>query len=88
MEKTRLMIVMDKRDWTLAALHLACAMSRRAQADLLLLKMVPVRHPAQLGTETGMLDFSDEDIAALEDMAATAEDYGVSLRRLVCQYGQ
>lgn len=80
------MIIMGNRNWTLAALHLACAMSRRDMADVLLLKMVPVRHPLLLGTEAGSLNFTSEDASALADMAATAEDYGVSLDIRLCQY--
>jgi hypothetical protein len=61
MKESRLMIIMGERAWTLAALHLACAMSRRGQTEVLLLKMIPVRHPALLGTEAGLLDFAAED---------------------------
>lgn len=86
MNKSRLMIVMGDRAWTLAALHLACAMSRRDQAELLLLKMVPVRHPLLLGSPTGSSDLTAQDAAALADMTATAEDYGVSLTVEICQY--
>lgn len=86
MSKSRLMIVMDDKAWTLAALHLACAMSRRDQTEIVLLSMVPVRHPFLLGTEGGNLNFSPEDAAALKEMVATAEDYGVFLEVQLCQY--
>lgn len=86
MDESRLMIVMGDSAWTLAVLHLACVMSRRGKTDVLLLKMIPVRHPLLLGTEAGYLDFTAEDALALEDMAATAEDYGVSLDMRVFQY--
>jgi hypothetical protein len=86
MSESRLLIVMGDRAWTLAALHLACAMSRRSQTEIVLLKMVPVRHPLLLGTEASFLDFAAEDAAALADMAATAEDYGVSLDIQLCPY--
>jgi len=86
MSKTRLMIVMGDKGWTLAALHLVCAMSRRDVAEVLLLKVIPVRHPLLLGTEAGFLDFAAEDAQALEEMAATAEDYGVSLKVELFQY--
>lgn len=84
--KTRLMIVMGDKGWTLAALHLVCAMSRRDVAEVLLLKMIPVRHPLLLGTEAGFLDFAAEDAQALEEMSATAEDYGVSVKVQLFQY--
>ncbi len=86
MKKPRLMIIVGDRAWTLAALHLACAMSRRGETEVLLLKMIPVRHPALLGTEAGFLDFGAEDAAALEEMVATAEDYGVSVNVHLFQY--
>ena len=79
MSESRLLIVMGDRAWTLAALHLACAMSRRSQTEIVLLKMVAVRHPLLLGTEASLLNFTPDDTEALSDMAATAEDYGVSL---------
>ena len=86
MSESRLLIVMGERAWTLAALHLACAMSRRSQTEVVLLTMVPVRHPLLLGTDAGSLNFTPENAEALKDMAATAEDYGVSLNIEVCQY--
>lgn len=86
MNKTRLMIVMGEHTWTLTTLHLACALSRRRGAEIILVKMVPVRHPLLLGTAAGSMSFTDEDAAALEDLAATAEDYGVALDIQLCQY--
>ncbi|MBK8902131.1 MAG: hypothetical protein IPM53_13180 [Anaerolineaceae bacterium] len=86
MSQSRLLIVMSDLAWTSAALHLACAMSRRRQTDIVLLKMVPVRHPALLGTEAGALDFTQDDADVLKDMTATAEDYGVCLQIQVCPY--
>lgn len=86
MNESRLMIVMGDKAWTFAALHLACAMSRRSQTEVLLLKLIPVRHPSLLGTEAGFLDFAPEDAQVLEEMVATAEDYGVSLDVRLFQY--
>jgi hypothetical protein len=86
MGKSRLMIVMGNRAWTLAVLHLACAMSRRNQVEVVLLKMVAVRHPLSLGTVPVSLDLTREDITDLADVAATAEDYGVFIDVEVCHY--
>lgn len=86
MKGAYLMIVMGEIGWSQAALHLACAMSRREQADILLLKMIPARHPLLLGTRGGSLSFTESDSQALQNMAATAEDYGVSLKIEYCQY--
>lgn len=86
MSESRLLIVMGNRAWTLAALHLACAMSRRSQTKVVLLKMVPVRHPLLLGTDASLLNFTPDDAEALSDLAATAEDYGVALDVLLYPY--
>lgn len=88
MNKPRLMIIMGDKSWTLAVLHLACAKSQRGETEVLLLKMIPVRHPLLLGTEAGFLDFATEDALALEEMVATAEDYGVSLDVQLFQYAR
>lgn len=86
MNTSRLMIVMADARWTQAALHLACAMSHREQAALLLLKMLPVRHPLLLGTAGGSLSFTAVDVRLLELMAMTAEGYGIPLEIRRCQY--
>jgi hypothetical protein len=86
MNESRLMIVMGERDWTQAVLHLVCAASRRSGAEVLLIKMAPVRHPLLLGAAVGLPDFPAEDVQVLEDLAATAEDYGVTVDVRVFQY--
>lgn len=86
MSESRLMIVMGERNWTQAVLHLVCAMARRSGAEVLLLKMAPVRHPLLLGAAVSLPDFTAEDIQILADLAATAEDYGVSMHVQLFQY--
>lgn len=86
MNKSRLMIVMGNAAWTQAALHLVCAMSQHDTSLVLLLKMIPVQHPQLLGTDAGLLDFSNDDAQGLREMSATAEDYGVGLQVQLFQY--
>lgn len=86
MNKSRLMIVMGEIEWTQNALHLACAMSRRGEADIWLLKMIPVRHPILLGTESGSFGFSKADAQAIAEAAATVEDYDVPLQFRLFHY--
>lgn len=86
MNTSRLMIVMSDKGWTLAALHMACAISRGGTTEVLLLKMMPVRHPLLLGTEAGFLNFKAEDAQTLSEMEATAEDYDVFLDVALFQY--
>jgi hypothetical protein len=86
MNTSRLMIVAGEKAWTLAALHLACAISRRSGIELLLVKMISVRHPFDLGTSAGYLNFSAADAFYLNEMQATAEDYGICLPVELFQY--
>ncbi len=86
MPPTKLMIVLGERQWTMQALHLACAMARRQDVTLILVKMVPVVHPQMLGTASGNLHFTLQDEQELQEYASTAEDYGVSFELTVCQY--
>lgn len=88
MNTSRLMVVAGERAWTLAALHLACAISRRSSIDLLLVKMIPVRHPFDLGTSAGFLNYSATDAKFLDELQATAEDYGVCLPVELFQYAE
>ena len=86
MPSTRIMIILGERPWTMQALHLACAMARRQEVTIVLVKMTPVIHPLLLGTEAGSLAFSWQDAQDLQDFAATAEDYGVAMQVEICQY--
>lgn len=79
MNQCRLLLIVGEREWTMTAVHLACAMSRRNQTEVVLLNMMPVRHPLLLGTDASDLLFTAVDAATLAEMAATAEDYGVPL---------
>jgi len=80
------MIVLGERPWTMQALHLACAMARRQDITIVLVKMTPVIHPLQLGTEAGMLQLSRQDELDIQEFSATAEDYGVDFILEICQY--
>lgn len=82
----KIMIVLGDRQWTLNALHLACAMVRNNNGEVILVKMVPVQHPIMLGTDAGYRDFTVQDEESTCFFAATAEDYGVPFSVFVCQY--
>jgi len=53
---------------------------------VILVKMVPVSHPALLNTAAGRVQFTKQDRLALFDYAATAQDYGVDYRHQLCSY--
>lgn len=86
METPKLMIVLGERDWTLKALHLACAVARTNGWPLILVKMVLAPHPMALGTPAGRVNFTAEEELQLQDFSATAEDYNVPFELVINQY--
>jgi hypothetical protein len=80
------MVQVAKPGWTLAALHLACAVARTNCLGLVLVKMVPVAHAGWLGTELGYQNFTEADQRLLREYAATAEAYGVVPSAELFQY--
>ena len=86
MSQSRLLLVMSDSAWTSAALHLACAMARRRQTDIVLLKMVPVRHPVLLGTAAQ----PSRESAKVDSVATVVVGWqrvpGIAERRRVDEY--
>ncbi len=80
------MVQVAEPKWTLAALHLACAVARTNGYALVLVKMVPVSHVGWLGTELGYQNLTEADHRLLRDYAATAEAYGVVPSAELFQY--
>jgi hypothetical protein len=81
-----ILVQLSARPWTMQALHLACALARNAEAEVVLLRLMQVRHPGYLGTEFGYASPTRQEQADLADYSATAEDYGISLalRQMQC----
>src|SRR5438045_2366359 len=80
------MVQVAEPTWTVAALHLACAVARTQGEALVLVKMVPVSHVGWLGTELGYQNFTEADHRLLREYAATAEAYGVIPSAELFQY--
>jgi hypothetical protein len=70
---------MSDRQWTIQAMHLACAMARNTHARLVLLHLRPIKNPALLGSDVGLNALSDSEYDDLEEYGMVAEDYGVTL---------
>jgi hypothetical protein len=81
-----IMVQIAEPQWTLQALHLACAVGRTNSYRITLVKMVPVSHVGWLATEFGYQHFSIEDRRLLQECAITAEDYGVTVVTELFQY--
>jgi len=77
---------MARHDWTMQALHLACAMARNQRTNVTLVRMIPVQHIAWLGTEFANTPPTPQEHQCLRSYDATAEDYGVQLSIQSMQY--
>jgi hypothetical protein len=81
-----IVVQMADLEWTKKALHLACAMARGKQDEVLLLRMIPVQHAAWLGTDVGdsaptALEYDD-----MREYDTIAHDYGVDIVLTSMQY--
>lgn len=86
MSDPTLMVIMDEEQWTRQALHLACAISRQQKYPVALIKLVPVQHPAHLGTGAGYVNLSANEAQSILEFAALAEEYGTTIDVKFCQY--
>ena len=74
-----ILVQMSNRHWTMPALHLACALARNTNANVVLLQLMPVRHAAYLGTAFGLTTPTTQEYRDIDEYRATAEDYGVDM---------
>lgn len=81
-----IMVQMSEHEWTMQAIHFACALARTNQTTILLLRMIPVTHPQYLGTPYGYCALSGQELKAIGEYGATAEDYQVTLAVQPMQY--
>jgi hypothetical protein len=79
-------VVMSEHQWTLEAMHLACALARNTGADVTLVRLLPVTHASYLGASFAYWEFSPADYEQFNEYRETAEDYGVPISLLVVQY--
>jgi hypothetical protein len=86
MDMQSIMVQVTERQWTLAAMHLACALARQAGLEVALVKMVPVQHVGWLGTELGNLSLTPQDRKDMRDYQMITEDYGVQSSNHYFQY--
>lgn len=81
-----IMVQVSDRQWTMRAMHLACAMARNNHANLIMLNMQPVTSPMLLGTGLGVNLPTDHDLEDLNEYAMIAEDYGVTFTLQPMEY--
>ena len=71
-----ILVQMSQRQWTLSAVHLACALARNHKAKIILLQLIPVAHPSYLGTQFGNTQPLPRDDDYADTYRAIAQDYG------------
>ena len=82
---TTFLVQMAKPRWTEEALHLACAMARTSDADIILLKLMQPQHYSWLGTSFGF-EPDASDIEQVWRYQAIADSYGVEMNVQPMQY--
>lgn len=75
----RIVVQISDRQWTMQAVHLACAMARNTESTLVLLQLWPVTNAGLLGTGIGVDTASARNALEFEEYETIAEDYGVPL---------
>jgi hypothetical protein len=83
--KTVLVQIADQQ-WTMQAMHLACALARNTKGSVVLLRMMRVRAPYLLGSQLGIASPTDPEMAAITEYSMVAEDYGVKIVLQPMQY--
>jgi hypothetical protein len=73
------LVQMSTREWTMQAVHLACAIARNNGTHVILLRLIPVGHAGYLGTAYGHAAPTAQEEHDVCQYLATAEDYGVTL---------
>ena len=81
-----IMVQIADREWTLEALHAACVLGRKTNAQIVLVYMLPVHNVRFLGTTWGNLNFTPEQQDDFADYQTTVEDYGLDYTPVVFQY--
>jgi hypothetical protein len=81
-----ILVQMSDKSWTTQAIHLACALARHNEAEVVLLRLIQVRHPGLLGTNLGDREMTSRELQDLSAYDATARDYaiGLSVRQMQC----
>ncbi|MCC7451140.1 MAG: hypothetical protein IT324_27255 [Anaerolineae bacterium] len=74
-----IMVQMAERQWTIDALHLACAMARGTGAEVALIRMINVPHIQWLGTDMAYCEPTAAEQRDMQSYAAIASEYGVTL---------
>lgn len=81
-----ILVQMSDKQWTMQAIHLACALARNSDGNVVLLDLMQVTHPGYLGTGLGYTPLTPDQSTGVHEYTSTAEDYGIQLsfKRMQC----
>lgn len=81
-----ILVQVSDKQWTMQAMHLACAMARNNRTSVTLLHLMHVNSPALLGTNLGVVPPTAQEQENIHEYEMVAEDYGVDLALQPMQY--
>ncbi len=80
-----IMVQVSDPEWTAGALHLACRLAQRHDAQLALVHLIPVQHLGWLGTDFAYSLVTPQTQRQLHKFELTLEDYGMISATYVMQ---
>ncbi len=86
MDAHHILVCVAEHQWTLEALHLACALASDSGGRVTLVKMVPVGHPLFLGDSDAYWHYSPAEREEMKAFVAILETYDVPFAAEVFQY--
>jgi hypothetical protein len=76
----------DDNQWTLQALHLACAVARSDGTNVVLVRFDPVQHTGWLGSQLPEREHTIQELDELQQYRAVAAEYNVPLTSTIFYY--
>ncbi len=81
-----IMVQLADPEWTLRAMHLACAMASRAHTSVVLVRMVAVPHIGLVGEDMGEIEYTSSEHETIRNACRLAKEYGVDFQITRFQY--
>ncbi|MDX1994691.1 MAG: hypothetical protein SF029_20070 [bacterium] len=74
-----IVVHLSESNWTRQAVHLACALARGSEGEVILLHLLRVDHISYLGLDIGMPTMSRSQYYEMLNYSGIAESYGVKM---------
>lgn len=81
------MVCLSKdKQWTAKAVQMACGLAKNTQAEIVLVKMIPVDHLSWLNSEAGYAHLQEDDFTEAAYFGRICTEDGVAVSFLPFQY--